>query len=191
LFIIDEMIYSNYFNYQPHLRDDGKARSYGVEMTLQKKLRSGLYGLVSGAWFRSQYEDLKGVWRNRSFDNQVVLSAEGGYKPNEKWEYSLRWVFAGGAPYTPLDLEASQEINRSVYDQLRVNDVRYPSYHSLNLRVDRRFNFTNSNLIVYLSVWNAYNRSNVASYFWNEHEKKQDELLQWSLLPIFGCEFEF
>ncbi len=191
LFIIDEMIYSNYFQFHPNLRDVGRARSYGVELTLQKKLRQGLYGLVSGAWFRSQYEDLSGVWRNRAFDNRVVLSAEGGYKPNAKWEYSLRWVFAGGAPYTPLDLEASQTINRSVYDQMRVNEARYPDYHSLNLRVDRRFNFTNSNLIVFLSVWNAYNRANVASYYWNEHEKKQDEMLQWSMLPVFGLEFEF
>ena len=191
LFIIDEMVYADFFMYHPNVRDDGKARSYGVEATLQRKLREGIYGLLSASWFRSQYEDLYGDWRNRAFDNRVVVSAEGGYKPNDKWEYSLRWVFAGGPPYTPLDLDASQEINRSVFDQSRVNEVRYPAYHSLNLRVDRRFNFTNSNMIVYFSVWNAYNRENVAHYYWNEHEKKQDELLQWSFLPIFGLEFEF
>jgi hypothetical protein len=191
LFIIDEMIYSNYFFYHPNLRDNGKARSYGVEATVQKKLKAGVYGLLSGAWFRSQYRDLNNVWRNRVFDNRVILSAEGGYKPNEKWDFSLRWVFAGGAPYTPLDLDASRSINRSVYDQSRVNESRYSDYHSLNLRVDRRFNFTSSNMIIYFSVWNAYNRSNVASYYWNENERKPDEIMQWSLLPIFGIEFEF
>jgi len=191
LFTIDEMIYSNYFQFQPNVRDDGNARSYGVESTLQKKLKAGVYGLLSAAWFRSQYRDLNGTWRNRTFDNRVILSAEGGYKPNDKWEFSLRWVFAGGPPYTPLDLEASQEINRSVYDQARVNESRYPAYHSLNLRADRRFNFSNSNMIVFISIWNAYNRENVASYFWNEVEKKQDKILQWSMLPIFGIEFEF
>lgn len=191
LFIIDEMIYNEYFFYHPNLRDDGNARSYGVETTIQKKLRQGVYGLLSGAWFRSQYKDLNGVWRNRTFDNRVILSAEGGYKPNDKWEFSMRWIFAGGAPYTPLDIEASQVINRSVRDESRVNESRYPDYHSLNLRVDRRFNFTSSNMIVYFSVWNAYNRGNVAYYYWNEHEKQPDEVLQWSLLPVFGVEFEF
>jgi hypothetical protein len=191
LFIIDEVVYGNYFFYQPNLRDDGKARSYGVEATVQKKLKQGIYGLLSGAWFRSQYKDLNGTWRNRAFDNRVILSAEGGYKPNNKWEFSLRWIFAGGAPYTPLDLDASQAINRSVYDETRVNEVRYPDYHSLNLRADRRFNFANSNMIVFFSVWNAYNRKNVATYYWNEIEKKQDEMLQWSMLPILGVEFEF
>ncbi len=191
MFIIDEMIYNNWFFYHENLRDDGNARSYGVEATVQKKLRAGVYGLLSGAWFRSQYEDLNGIWRNRTFDNQIVASAEGGYKPNDRWEYSLRFVYAGGAPYTPLDLDASRTINRSVYDQGRVNESRYPDYHSLNLRVDRRFNFDNSNMIVYFSVWNAYNRENVASYYWNEIEQQQDEILQWSLLPIFGIEYEF
>lgn len=191
LFIIDEMIYSNYFQYHPNVQDDGNARSYGVEATVQKKLKAGVYGLLSGAWFRSQYRDLNNIWRNRVFDNRVILSAEGGYKPNDRWEFSLRWVFAGGSPYTPLDLDASRAINRSVYDQSRVNESRYSDYHSLNLRVDRRFNFTNSNMIVYISIWNAYNRSNVASYYWNENEKKPDEILQWSMLPIFGLEFEF
>jgi len=191
LFVIDEMIYSSHVDYHPNLQDDGRARSYVVETTLQKKLKDGVYGLLGAAWFRSQYEDLNGTWHNRAFDNRVILSAEGGYKPNQKWEYSLRWVFAGGAPYTPLDIEASEEINRSVYDRDRVNESRYPSYHSLNLRVDRRFNFTSSNMILYFSVWNAYNRENIAGYYWNEIDKKQDEVLQWSLLPIIGMEFEF
>ena len=115
----------------------------------------------------------------------------GADKPNEKWEFSLRWVYAGGAPFTPLDIEASQAINRSVYDESRVMEDRYPDYHSLNLRVDRRYNFSNSNMIVYFSVWNAYNRENIATYYWNEVEKKQDQMLQWAMLPIFGIEFEF
>lgn len=191
LFIIDEMVYDEYFQYHENLRDDGNARSYGVELTIQRKLKEGIYGLLSGAWFRSQYKDLNGVWRNRAFDNRVILSAEGGYKPNSRWEFSLRWVYAGGAPYTPLDIEASRAINRSVHDQSRVNEARYPAYHSLNLRADRRFNFSGSNMIVYISVWNAYNRENVASYYWNQHERKQDKVLQWSMLPIFGIEFEF
>ncbi len=137
VFVIDEMIYSEYFLFHPNLRDDGNARSYGVETSIQKKLKEGVYGLLSGAWFRSQYKDLNGTWRNRAFDNRLILSAEGGYKPNDKWEFSLRWVFAGGAPYTPLDIEASQEINRSVYDRSRTMEDRFPDYHSLNVRADR------------------------------------------------------
>lgn len=41
-------------------------------------------------------------------------------------------------------------------------------------------------MIIYLSIWNVYNRENIAYYYRNEHEKKPDEVLQWSMLPIFG-----
>ena len=84
-----------------------------------------------------------------------------------------------------------QAINRSVLDRTRVNDARYPDYHSLNLRADRRFHFSGSNLIAYLSVWSAYDRKNVSSYYWNEVEQRPDILYQWSLIPLIGLEFEF
>ncbi len=61
----------------------------------------------------------------------------------------------------------------------------------MNVRFDRRFNFKKTNLIFYFSIWNAYNRKNIASYFWNENEQKQDVIYQWNFLPTFGLEYEF
>jgi hypothetical protein len=64
-------------------------------------------------------------------------------------------------------------------------------YHSLNIRCDRRFHFTGSNLIVYLSAWNVYGRKNVAAYFWKQLSNEQGTLYQWGFLPVFGLEYEF
>jgi len=192
LFQLDELFYRYgfFFNHAP-LLDNGKAYSRGVELTLQKKLAENFYGLASASYFRTRYKGGDGVWRNRVFDNRLMFSMEGGYKPNSKWEFSMRWIYAGGAPYTPFDLGASQQLNRAVLDENRINEARYPDYHSLNVRFDRRFNFSSTNLVFYLSVWNAYDRKNIASYYWNEEENKPDVIYQWSLLPIFGLEFEF
>jgi len=192
LFLLDELFYRYgfFFNHAP-LLDNGKAYSRGVEIMLQKKLAENFYGLASASYFRTKYKGGDDIWRDRVFDNRLMFSVEGGYKPNSKWEFSMRWIYAGGAPYTPFDLEASQQLNRAVLDENNINESRYPDYHSLNVRLDRRFHFSSSNLIFYLSVWNAYNRKNIASYYWNEEENKQDVIYQWSLLPIFGLEFEF
>ncbi|MEZ4762511.1 MAG: hypothetical protein R3C26_04680 [Calditrichia bacterium] len=54
------------------------------------------------------------------------------------------------------------------------------------MRFDRRFLLQHTNIIFYLSVWNAYNRKNVAQYFWNATENAPDAISQWTLLPIFG-----
>ena len=192
LFVADEIAFAHIVGNFEKLSSAGKAYSAGVEMTLQKKLARDIYGLVSGSYSRSRYRDLDGKWRDRIFDNRILFSTEGGYKPEGRsWEFSLRWILGGGAPYTPLDLEKSALINRTVLDADRINDERYPAYHSLNLRFDKRFNFGGSNLIFYLSVWNAYNRENVAAYYWDETEEKADVQYQWSMIPLFGLEYEF
>jgi hypothetical protein len=174
-----------------NLNDAGKAESYGIEITVQKKLAEKVYGLASATWFRALYRGADAVWRNRDYDNRVAFSAEGGYKPNRRWEFSLRWIYAGGAPYTPLDLDASKRLHRAVLDESRINAKRYPDYHSMNVRFDRRFHFRSTNLIFYLSVWNVYNHKNIAQYFWNDKEQKQDVIYQWLILPVFGLEYEF
>lgn len=192
LFLLDELFYRYgfFFNHE-NLTDSGKASAKGVEVILQKKLAENFYGLASAAYFRTKYTGGDGVERNRVFDNRFIFSMEGGYKPNNKWEFSLRWIYAGGTPYTPFDPTASEAINRGVLDENRINGERLPAYHSLNIRFDRRFYNRGSNLVFYLSVWNAYNRKNIASYFWNQVENKQDQLNQWTMLPIFGLEYEF
>ncbi len=191
LFLVDEMFYRGglYFSHG-QLSNSGKARSRGLELTLQKKLAADFYGLASVTLFRTEYQGADGLWRRRVFDNQMIVSVEGGYKPNAEWEFSARWIFAGGTPFTPLDLTRSAAEKRAVLDPARINGERYPAYHSLNVRFDKRFHSEHSNLVVYLSAWNAYNQKNVAVYFWNEKKGKQDTIYQWNLLPIFGVEYE-
>ncbi|MBK7256966.1 MAG: TonB-dependent receptor [Ignavibacteriae bacterium] len=192
LFLLDEIFTgSTFIGNHAAISDAGEARAYGIEVMLQKKLARDFYGLASLSLGRSQYKALDGVWRDRVFDNRVSFCMEGGYKPNEKWDFSLRWVYGGGVPYTPLDIVASGKINAGVLDASRVNGERLPAYHSLNVRVDRRFNFDRSSLVVYLSAWNVYDRQNVASYFWNKITASPDTEYQFGMLPILGVEYEF
>lgn len=192
LFVLDELFYDKgFFFSHDNLVDMGKAYTRGVELVIQKKLARNFYGLISGSYFRSSYRDYDGIWRDRVFDNRYLFSVEGGYKPSNKWEYSVRGVFAGGPPFTPFDIQASQAANKAIFDRNRINQERKPAYHSLNVRFDRRFNFSGSNLIFFLDCWNVYNRQNIESYYWNEAENKQDTRNQWSFLPVMGLEWEF
>jgi hypothetical protein len=189
--IIDQIVIDGLFHNPNQLEGVGQAYSRGIEIMLQKKLAKNFYGMISASWFRSKYRDYNGIWRNRSYDNRVTFNIEGGYKPNNKWEFSLRWIYAGGRPYTPFNMNASQQVFQGVYDNSQTNMLRMPDYHSLNIRFDRRFHFSRSNLILYVSVWNAYGRKNITSYDWDEFTNEQSESTQWGLLPIFGLEFEF
>lgn len=191
MFVFDQgQIYGLFWN-QTALEDNGKANAKGIEVILQKKLAEDFYGLVTASVSKTRYRDYFGNWHNRIYDNQFNFNVEGGYIPGNNWEFKVRWIYAGGAPYTPFDYEASKQAGVGIWDVSKTNSKRLPDYHSLNVRVDKRFNFSGSNLLVYLSVWNAYNRKNVAFYFWNEVKNDIDSQTEWSVLPVLGVEFEF
>ncbi|MBI5726917.1 MAG: TonB-dependent receptor [Ignavibacteriales bacterium] len=189
-FMFDQVMKNGLFLTHAELKDNGKAVSKGIELLIQKKLADEIYGLFSLGYSKAKYRGYNNTWYDRMYDNRVNLTAEGGYLPGSNWEFKLRWSYAGGAPYTPFDMVASENNHKGVLDINGVNSKRLPDYHSLNLRVDKRFNFERSNLLVYLSVWNAYGRKNIAAYEWNEIKNKKDEMLQWSALPVIGVTYE-
>jgi outer membrane receptor for ferrienterochelin and colicin len=190
-FLMDEIYNTGVFLMHGALQDGGKADARGIEIMVQKKLAESVYGMASVSYFRSRYQDQHGNYKDRVYDNRLTFNIEGGYKPNKQWEFSMRWIYAGGAPYTPLNEEASAQANRAVYDQTLINAKRLPAYHSLNLRADRRFFFNRSNIVLYLSIWNVYGRENISGYSWNGYTNEKSPIRQWSTLPILGVEYEF
>jgi outer membrane receptor for ferrienterochelin and colicin len=191
LSVVDDALFNQRFTPYQELQAVGRAYTRGVEAMLQKKMAEDIYGLVSASFFRSRYKDYNGVWRDRIYDNRLVLSVIGGYRPNRDWEASIRWTFAGGGPYTPFDPLRSRAMHTGIVDDRNANAERYPNYHSLNVRVDRKFYFERHMLDIYLSIWNAYNRKNVAQYFWSSTTNAQDVSYQWSMMPVVGVEYEF
>jgi outer membrane receptor for ferrienterochelin and colicin len=190
-FLVDDGRTSNMFGGYGKLESTGKAFTQGIELLIQKKLAEDFYGIISASWFKSRYEDYSSNWRDRLYDNQFLFGIVGGYKPNKDWEFSIRWNIAGGIPYTPFDLEKSKQLNVGVINKNKVNSERYPTYHNLNLRVDKNFYFNSTTLVVYLNVMNVYNRKNIAAYLWNEVKNEPKEMYQWGLIPILGIEYKF
>ena len=191
MLVVDEMSYRyGFFSAHEQLVAKGEAESRGIELIVQKKLARDFYGLASAGWSSARYAGLDGVERARVYDNRLLFSVEGGYKPSASWEFSLRWIYAGGAPYTPIDPVASRAVRQEVLDATRINALRRPDYHSMNIRVDRRFHFTRSSLVLYISVWNLYDRRNVAGEIWDDEKQRVKTLSQWGMLPIFGVEWE-
>jgi outer membrane receptor protein involved in Fe transport len=190
-FLFDQVVVEGIFLNHANLVSTGKAQSHGIELTVQKKMADNIYGLIAGSYYRSNYTGFDGKQHDRVYDNKFNFAIEGGYKPDEKWEFSLRWLYAGGVPYTPFDEQASTATHKGVFDAARINAARLPDFHSLNIRVDKRYYFKSTTLTVYLSIWNAYGRKNIASYTWNELKDKIMEEEMWGTLPVFGIKYEF
>jgi TonB dependent receptor/CarboxypepD_reg-like domain/TonB-dependent Receptor Plug Domain len=140
-----------------------EGKSYGVEFLLQQKLYSGFYGLLSYTWVRSEFKDKNQEYAPSSWDNRHLVSLTGGKKFGKNWELGIRWLYTGGSPYTPFDVQQTvlrenwdvRPYGVPDYDQL--NTQRISAFHQLDVRVDKKYFFKNWSLDIYVDVQNAYN----------------------------------
>jgi outer membrane receptor for ferrienterochelin and colicin len=183
----DDAMFSNW----GYLMDIGKSYSRGVELTLQKKLAKNLYGLVSLTYFRAKYRDLMGNWRNRMYDNRFIVALSGGYRPNQHWEFNLRWIWMGGKAFSPVDEAKSRQYGFPWYNYEDIMSGHLSAYKSLSFRVERRFYFNQSNLNIYLGAWNVFDLDNELYRFWDSYSNQYLSDYMWGAIPFIGIEFEF
>ena len=123
-----------------------------------------------------------------------MTSVVVGFRPSERFEFSGRWRYAGGRPYSPFDPLLSARAGAGVVRRERVNTGRHAAYHRLDLRFDHRRHTRRFTVISFFSVLNAYNRDNVFRYYWDADDDRHDRprrVGQWGLLPVGGFELEF
>ena len=169
----------------------GEARSTGLEGLIRKKLAGDVYGLLSYGYTVSRYNDLTGNERNRTFDSRHVVAVVLGRRPSDRLEYSARWQYASGRPYTPFDVALSSRAGVGIVQRDRVNAERLPPCHRLDLRLDHRVQLRNFNVVSFVSVLNVYNRDNPFQYYWDAGDERTRRVKQWGFIPVGGFELEF
>ncbi|MBM4176525.1 MAG: TonB-dependent receptor [Ignavibacteria bacterium] len=174
-----------------NLTSDGKGYARGIEFTLQKKLLNDFYGIISYGHSKVKFTPIDGVERPGSFDFRNVFTLVFGYIPNDRYEFSFKWRYAGGRPYTPFDENLSKLFKREVLDFEQMNALRYKDYHRLDIRFDRRWHFEKWNIVTYFELQNAYFKKNIYEYQWDSVENKEIEVYQWRFFPIGGLTIEF
>lgn len=137
----------------------GKGRAYGAEFFFQQKLTRGLYGLFSYTFVRSEFTGLnQAEYVASAWDNRNLVSALLGWQFGKGWELGGKYRFAGGSPYTPFDLEASQQnyasLGTGVLDYDRLNTRRLRSFQQLDVRIDKKWNFKRVTFDLYVDIQN-------------------------------------
>ena len=173
------------------LTSAGEGYSQGVELFVEKRLTSKLYGQGNLSIARTRHAGLDGVLRPGSFDYPLVFNLLGGYRLSPSWELSARLSFLSGRPFTPYNQPISTQQRRGVYDLTRVNAERAPDYSRIDIRVDRTFSVSGQPLNVFFGVQNVTNRRNFASYNWNRRTNSQQFGEQQGLFPILGFDWRF
>lgn len=140
------------------VQSSGKGETYGFEVFVQQKLVKKLFYFVSYTYVRSKFSGIDGVLIPSAWDNQHLLSGTMGYKFRKNWQIGAKYRLAGGVPYTPFNLTASQfaypTTGNGVLDYTSVNSRRLKTYSQLDLRIDKTWNFKATSLAFFIDVQN-------------------------------------
>lgn len=191
----------NYGHYKlPHrvdLVDDGVSFNAGGELSFEKFLSQGYYGIVSGSYFRSLYQASDQVWRNTSFDIQymakLVVGKEFkiGPKKRNAFTIDLRATHRGAPPYTPILLTQSQAAGVAVYEKEKVNSLRLAPYTRIDFKIGARFNGKKISHLFFVDIFNVANLSNPGQVYYDAESKTVKINNQLGLIPNILYRVEF
>lgn len=138
----------------------GSGRAYGAELFIQKKLTKKTFYVVAYTWYRSEFSGADNVFVPSGWDNRHLISGLFGRKLNRGWEVGLKFRYAGGAPYTPLDMEASQlnylSLGTGVPDLTQINSRRLGSFNQFDFRLDKKWNYRRFTFDLYIDIQNVF-----------------------------------
>jgi hypothetical protein len=112
------------------------------------------------------------------------MSLSGGYKFSSEWEANLKFRSSTGQPYTPCNPEGTQSVSD-------YNSLRFPANHSLDIRVDKLWFFSDWSLITYIDIQNIYNRKNITGVRWDERTQSPEFNEAIGILPTIGISAVF
>ena len=176
------------------LLNTGSGYARGVELSLQKKFTDGFVGSASYSYSVSKRRDngTQALY-DFEFDRPHIINLIAGMEVGEGWQIGAKFQYASGNPYTPV---VGAVMKNGVYYVVDggYNSARYPAYHKLDVRIDKKFHFSSWTLTAYLDLWNIYNRQNVLSYSYKLDSGgiiTTTPQYDFGLLPIIGLSAQF
>ncbi len=145
----------------------GEGRAYGAEFLIQRRSKSGLYGIVSYTLAWSQFKDKTGEFVASSWDSRHTVSLTAGKKLPKNWEIGAKWRLVTGRPYTPDDVQRSLLITNwdvrgiALPNYNLINSQRLSDFNQFDIRVDKVWYKKKWSLNLYFDIQNFFN----AKYF--------------------------
>lgn len=167
------------------LSSEGKGNSKGIEFSIQKKSsQNNLYGILSVTYSETKFTGLDKIERVGQYDQSWIVSFSSGFIFSENWEAAIKFRLATGNAYTPYNFNGTQSINNYLSERLGAT-------HGLDIRVDRRWNFSNWSMVAYIDLQNIYNQKNVNAIRFDYRTMQIDEQSEIGILPSIGISVEF
>lgn len=142
------------------LANEGKGRNYGIDLTIERYLKDGLYGMLTATLFKSEYRDALRRWHHSRHDRTFITNILGGKEwmvgRGKKNIFGIngRLTLMGGDRYTPIPEGISFEDIIQRPDKSLPEDSDNPYSKQMGMNVGYAF-----------SMKYTINQKNVAHHF--------------------------
>ena len=183
-------------NTQP-ISNEGTARNYGVDLTLEKFFSNNYYFLISGALFDSKYTPKDGIEYNTryasNFQSNILFGKEWKVGKSKKNIFGIngKSIVAGGNRITPIDLPASQEAGFTIRDNTRRYGAHAPTYWRFDVGLSFKINKKRMTHSILLDIQNVTNHENINEQFYRASTGEIVGVTQTGLFPNFNYRIEF
>ena len=171
----------------------GRGYVVGGELLLRKALTRKVFAWLSYTLMRSVRRDAAGEPAYLfNFDQTHILTAIASYKLPRNWQVGARFRLISGNPTTGVlgaVYDASQG-NFAAIDGPRNGD-RLPTFHQLDLRVDKRWIYRRVSINAYLDVLNVYNHQNTERLANSFNFQTTAPIASLPILPSIGLRLDW
>ena len=181
-----------------YLVNEGSARNYGMEFTLERYLHNGLYYMGTVSVYESRYTAGDGIERQTAFNGNFVgnflMGKEfkfGKSEKNRTMFVNSKVSLIGGNPYTPILLDESIEAGYGVRDEASPYSVSGDDIWLVNISWGIRRNKKTTSREFKIDVQNAINGTAVVNTYYVPHTQRVGDSHQLPLLPTISYTFSF
>ncbi len=171
------------------------SRVYGLELLLRRPLTKRLYGWLAYTLMRTELLQ-HGLGQPSAkytgdFDQRHNLAVIMSVKLPRGWQFGGRFRLVSGLPFTPVvgGVQYAGGAFLPLYGTY--NSSRFPPFHQLDLRVDKRWIRKRASITAFLDVQNVYNRQNIEVFLYNYDFREITGAVGLPIFPSIGVRVDF
>jgi hypothetical protein len=174
----------------PYFKNDGTGRVYGAEL-FARYTGQRFRGWLAYTLSRSERQDRDEPWRLFEADQTHILALTANYQLGRGWEVGSRFRLTSGNPYTPVK-SAVYDANTDIYQPINAApfSARNSTFHQLDVRLEKTWEFGQWKLAWYLDVQNAYNAKNYQGFDYSYNYQRRERVAGLSFVPNLGLRGE-
>lgn len=195
-------VFNRFYPYYD-MQNTGTGYNYGLELTLEKLFSQHYFFMFSGSVFESKFmNESTGQIANTDFNGAFMTNLLGGmeYQVGRAKKNSINFggkvTYGGGKRYSPIDVNASNQVMDIVPVDEKVNTLQFDAYNRVDLRVSYKINGKRAGTEIALDLVNIFNAKNVLNYAYSPDPANYNAdpmVLNYQLgfLPLFYVKVDF